>query len=96
VQCVHDPEITARGARFRHMVHVDVHLRDGSVHKETREAPRGSEHSFAPAAEIVEKFRKLTRHVMPKPQQDALVDAVLNVETLADAKDLIRLLQIAK
>src|SRR6476660_886719 len=96
VQCVHDPEITARGARFRHMVHVDVHLHDGSVHKETREAPRGSEHSFAPAAEIVEKFRKLTRHVMPKPQQDALVDAVLNVETLADAKDLIRLLQIAK
>jgi hypothetical protein len=66
------------------------------VHNETREAPRGSEHSFAPAADIVEKFRKLTRHAMPRAQQDALVDATLNVEKLADAKELIRLLQIAK
>jgi 2-methylcitrate dehydratase PrpD len=96
VQCVHDPEITARGARFRHMVHVDVHLRDGSVHKETREAPRGSEHSFAPAADIVEKFRKLTRHAMPKAQQDALVDATLNMEKLKDAKELVRLLATAE
>ena len=31
VEVVEDPAITARGARFRHMVRVDVHLRDGSV-----------------------------------------------------------------
>src|SRR5262245_37986155 len=61
VEVVEDPAITARGARFRHMVSVDVHLRDGSKESETREAPRGSEHSFAPAGDIVEKFRKLTR-----------------------------------
>src|SRR5499426_4167078 len=48
VEVVEDPAITARGARFRHMVRVDVYLRDGSMHTETREAPRGSEHSFAP------------------------------------------------
>ena len=59
----------------------------------TREAPRGSEHSFAPAQDIVEKFRKLTRTAMPKSQQDALVDAVLGIEKLTDAKDLIRLLR---
>ena len=42
---------------------------------ETREAPRGSEHSFArPRAEIVEKFRKLTRDAMPQSQQDALIE----------------------
>ena len=40
VQVVHDPAITALGAKFRHKVRVDVHLRDGSVHSETREAPR--------------------------------------------------------
>jgi len=73
------------------MVRVDVYLRDGSVHTETREAPRGSEHSFAPAADIVDKFRKLTRAAMAKDQQDALVEAVLKIETLADARTLIRL-----
>jgi len=95
VEVVEDPAITARGARFRHMVRVDVHLRDGSVHSETREAPRGSEHSFAPADDIVEKFRKLTRAAMPKGQQDALVEAMLKVETLPDARELIRLLQVS-
>jgi 2-methylcitrate dehydratase PrpD len=94
VSVVEEPAITARGARFRHMVRVDVHLTDGSIHTETREAPRGSEHSFAPAEDIVEKFRKLTRAALPKSQQDALVDAMLNVERLADAKELVRLLQV--
>jgi aconitate decarboxylase len=92
VEVAEDPAITARGARFRHMVRVDVHLRDGSVHSETREAPRGSEHSFAPAADIVEKFRKLTHAVMPASQQDALIEAVLGLDDLADSRRLIGLL----
>jgi 2-methylcitrate dehydratase PrpD len=95
VEVLEDPAITARGARYRHMVMVNVKLRDGSMHTETREAPRGSEHSFAPADDIVEKFRKLTRGTMPKGQQDALVEAVLKVETLTDARELIRLLQVS-
>jgi aconitate decarboxylase len=95
VEVIEDPEITARGARFRHMVKVNVKLQDGSMLTETREAPRGSEHSFAPAEDIVEKFRKLTRAAMPKGQQDGLVEAVLRIETLADARELIRLLQVS-
>src|SRR5262252_3313008 len=95
VEVVEDPAITARGARFRHMARVDVHLRDGSVESETREAPRGSEHSSAPGADIVEKFRKLTRAMMPKHQQDALIEATLAVETLADSRELIRLLRVS-
>jgi aconitate decarboxylase len=93
VEVVEDAAITARGARFRHMVRVDVHLRDGSVHSETREAPRGSEHSFATHEEIVDKFCKLTRDTMPQSQQEALIHAVLELENLKDAKDLVRLLQ---
>jgi 2-methylcitrate dehydratase PrpD len=94
VEVVEDPAITARGARFRHMARVDVHLRDGSVESETREAPRGSEHSFAPAADIVEKFRKLTRAAMPKNQQDALIEAMQTVDTLPDSRELICLLRV--
>jgi 2-methylcitrate dehydratase PrpD len=94
VEVVEDPAITARGARFRHMARVDVHFRDGSVESETREAPRGSEHSFAPAGDIVEKFRKLTRGAMAKHQQDALIEAMQTVDTLPDSRELIRLLRV--
>src|SRR5262249_52816054 len=76
----HDPAITALGAAFRHKVRVAVHFPDGSVETETREAPRGSERSFASQGEIVGKFFKLTRHAMSEAQQSALVDAVLGLE----------------
>jgi 2-methylcitrate dehydratase PrpD len=92
VEVIEEPAITARGSKFRHMVRVDVHLLDGAVESETREAPRGSEQSFASSDEIVDKFRKLTRATMPQKQQDALVQAVLGMEKLANGKELIRLL----
>jgi aconitate decarboxylase len=93
VAVVHDPAITALGSKFRHKVSVDIHLRDGTVMSETREAPRGSEHSFAPAAEIVDKFHKLARAVMPQGQRDRIVDAVLGMEKLADSREIVRLLR---
>jgi 2-methylcitrate dehydratase PrpD len=92
VEVVHDGAITALGSGFRHKVRVDIHLRDGSVESETREAPRGSEQSFATADEIVDKFRKLTRHAMSATRQAALVDAVLALEELPDSKRLAELL----
>jgi 2-methylcitrate dehydratase PrpD len=93
VGVVHDPAITAQGSAFRHKVRVDIHLRDGTVETETREAPRGSEQSFASEGEIVEKFRKLTRHAMSEPRQSALVEAVLGLEKLPDSKRLAELLR---
>ncbi len=94
VKVVEDPEITAAGAAFRHKVRVDVRLRDGSIERETREAPRGSEQSFASAEHIVAKFRKLTRGVMRQERQDALVGAVMGLEELADSRELIELLRV--
>ncbi len=66
------------------------------MHSETREAPRGSEHSFATREEIVDKFCKLTRDTMPQSQQEALIHAVLEIENSKDSKDLVRLLQTDK
>ena len=94
VEVVHDPAITALGSKFRHKVSVDVHLTDGSKHTETVEAPRGSEQSFASEADIVAKFRKLARAVMPDRQQDQLVEAVLGMEKLPRAGALIDLLRV--
>ncbi len=94
VKVVHDPAITALGAAHRHQVRVEVHFRDGSVERETREAPRGSEQSFAGADDIVAKFRKLAQGVMADEQQDALIDAVMRLEALPDSRELIDLLRI--
>jgi aconitate decarboxylase len=94
VRVLHDPDITALGAAHRHKVRVEVHFRDGIVERETREAPRGSEQSFASTEDIVAKFRKLTRGVMADKQQDALVEAVLTLESLPDSKRLAELMQL--
>ena len=94
VEVVHDPQITALGSAFRHKARVDVHLRDGSVHTETREAPRGSEQSFASADDIVAKFRALTRMVLPAARQQALIDAVLGLDELPAARRLTELLRV--
>src|SRR5262249_19766164 len=95
VEVVHDPAITALGSAYRHKVRVDVHFNDGTVERETREAPRGSEQSFASADDIVAKFRMLTRAALPPTQQQALIDAVLGMEKLADTRGLTELLRVA-
>jgi 2-methylcitrate dehydratase PrpD len=93
IEVVHDPAITALGSAHRHKVRVDVHLRDGVVASETREVARGSEQAFAGADDIVGKFRTLTQAKLPAARQQALIDAVLGLETLANAKQLAELLR---
>ena len=92
VEVRHDPDITARGSNHRHMVRVEAHLRDGTVLEEVVAAPRGSEHSFASEADIVEKFEKLAVHALPGDRVDRLRDAVLGLDDLEDAGDIGRLL----
>jgi 2-methylcitrate dehydratase PrpD len=93
VEVVHDPAITALGSRFRHKVRVEIHFKDGSREEKTREAPRGSEQSFAGADEIVGKFRKLTRFTMQPDQQAEVIDIVLGMEEIDDMARLPRALQ---
>lgn len=94
VQVLHDPAITALGAAHRHKVRLEVRFRDGSVERETREAARGSEQSFADSEEIIGKFRKLTRGVMTLERQNALIDAVTRLEELTDSRAMIGLLRL--
>jgi aconitate decarboxylase len=93
VRVVHDPAITALGAKFRHKVKVEVHLTDGTVHAETREAPRGGEDAFASEADIVEKFRKLARDTMTNARQEELADLIINMERATDLRRLPELLR---
>jgi len=88
VEVVHDPQITALGSKFRHKVCVEVHRKDGSVDEETREQPRGGEDAFAGAADIIEKFKKLSRARMSEPRQAEVIDLILNMERLPDMRAL--------
>jgi len=92
VEVRHDPAITARGAKFRHMVRVEVHLTDGSVHVETMEVPYGSEAKFAEQRHIVEKFRKLVRRAIPDSQAERISSLMLECETLPDVGILLQAL----
>jgi 2-methylcitrate dehydratase PrpD len=87
-----DPAITARGKAFRHMVRVVVTLADGTVMEETVEAPRGSEHSFAAAEDVIAKFRKLAGTRLPSPQVEQIIDGMMNAENLTNAADFVALL----
>src|SRR5215216_4000015 len=92
VEVRHDPAITARGAKLRHMVRIEVHLADGTRHDETVEAPRGSERRFASEADVVAKFAKLSRHRLSDRDADRIRDLVLGCDKLADIGELVRAL----
>jgi aconitate decarboxylase len=94
VEVVHDPAITALGSKFRHKARVEVRLRDGTNHTEMREAARGGEDAFAPAADVVEKFRKLSRETMTEGQQNDVVELILNMENAPDLRRLPELLRL--
>ena len=87
-----DPAITAQGARFRHKVHVEVQLTDGSRLARTVETPRGSDERFASTADVVEKYEKLARRALPRTQVERLREAVLGLEDLEDAAEIARLM----
>ncbi|HEY0297329.1 MAG TPA: MmgE/PrpD family protein [Bordetella sp.] len=92
VQVAHDAEITAKGSKFRHMVRVEVFLKNGTRLARTVEAGRGNERDFASEADIVEKFDKLALHALQRPQAERIRDWVLNMDQRADAAELPRLL----
>jgi aconitate decarboxylase len=95
VEVVEDPAITALGSRYRHKVRVEIQLKNGEVHEETVEAPRGSEKKFASDLDVIAKFRKLTRGRISDSQADRIVDLVMNAERVASAKDLATALSVS-
>jgi aconitate decarboxylase len=92
VEVHHDDEITKKGAKYRHLVKVELHLKDGTRMDRTIESARGSEYKFASESDIVEKFEKLASKALPKNQIEQLRDAMLGLEKLDDATQIAKLL----
>lgn len=91
IEVRHDPAITALGRPYRHKVHVQVNLKDGSVLRKTIEK-RLDHHNFPSTERIVRKFDTLARHALPQRQVDQIKDMVLGLEKLDDARKLAQLL----
>jgi len=75
------------------MVHVEVFLKDGTVLKDTVEYPRGSEHNFATEADVVKKFELLASQALERSQVEQLRDAMLGLEKLSDAGQIVDLMK---
>ena len=88
VKVVHDPAITERGSNYRHMVRVQVALKNGTRMERTVEAPRGSEKSFAREADVVRKLRTLATHTVSEGKADAIVNLLLGADKLARAEEI--------
>lgn len=89
----HDDAITAKGAKFRHMVRVEVLLKNGERLECTKEFARGSERNFASAADIVEKFEKLAERALPRARVEELRDSVLGMEKLSAGARIAELMR---
>jgi len=94
VSVVHDPSITERGSNYRHMVRVEVHLKNGTNLEQIVEAPRGSEMSFASEADIVQKFKKLATHAVGEAKAEAIINLVFGAEKLTRAEEIVQALAI--
>ncbi len=88
VSVVEDPAITARGSNYRHMVRVEVTLKNGTTLEQVVEAPRGSEQSFAGEADIVRKFKSLATHTVSEAKADAIVNLMLGADKLPRAEQI--------
>ena len=86
--------ITARGNRYRHMVRVQIFLKNGTTLEKTVEAPRGSEAHFASDADVIEKFRKLASRRIPDAQVAQVIDLVMNAERMPQAGALVKAISV--
>ena len=92
VEVIEDPAITAKGAKYRHLVRVRIRLKNGTLLEHEMEAARGSEKNFASDDQVIRKFLTLAKHTLPPAAARELCDAVLNLDSLDDAAVLPRLL----
>ena len=92
VEVIHDPEITALHKKFRHRIRIGVQLKDGRTLQGTEAYARGSDMRFASEADIVEKFEQLAAVTLPRERVTRIRDLMLDLENVANAGELARLL----
>jgi 2-methylcitrate dehydratase PrpD len=94
ISAFEDEGLEAMGAAFRHACRLEVTTTDGRTFHHERLARRGSPDDPVTAADIARKFDANVRGILSSERADALREAVLSLDRLADAADLVRLLGV--
>ncbi|MCH0564812.1 MmgE/PrpD family protein [Streptomyces sp. MUM 2J] len=89
----HDPVYDEGGLEQQLTTRLRLTLGDGTVHETVVVQPRGVGENRLSNAEIVEKYRALTRRAIDPARSQALEEAVLGLDTLPDIGVLTALLQ---
>jgi aconitate decarboxylase len=76
----------------RETTRVRLTLKDGSTLDKTVAHPRGTGDRVLTNADIVDKYRSLTRSVISADRQSAIEKTVLDIEALDDISKLMALL----
>lgn len=73
---------------------VTVTLKNGKVFENEVIDPKGHPKQPLTREELEAKFRNAAENLLPPQQQDRLIDAVWNLETIQDIGDLMRMLEV--
>jgi 2-methylcitrate dehydratase PrpD len=95
ISIVHDPELDRGGAGKRHAVEIEAVQSDGTVLTTFAEQRRGSAEHPLSVDEVEQKFRRLTRDVLPTLSSDAVIEMVGGLEWKSDLGGLTSLITSA-
>lgn len=95
IRVIHDPQITARGAKFRHMVRIAIKLNDGRTLNATAEDEGNDESAFGTPDDVQRKFATLAGKTLHASQIQRLRDAILDLESISSAQSIATLLAVA-
>jgi aconitate decarboxylase len=87
-----DPQIDARGPRFRHAVRLRLECRDGRVVDASVDHAKGSEAFPLSETEVRQKFTRLAGAVLPDARVDSLEEAIDDFEAMRSGSDFTQLL----
>jgi 2-methylcitrate dehydratase PrpD len=92
IDVVEDSQFDALGDEGRHGVELEVQLRNGSSYSERVLHAKGSDKHPMTEEEVLQKFSVLASRVLSKHRVEKLRDTLLDLEKLADARHIGKLL----
>jgi 2-methylcitrate dehydratase PrpD len=94
IEVIEDSQFDALGDDGRHGVSLEVQLSNGKTYAETVLHAKGSDRHPMSDEEVLKKFRLLAGRVLSASQVERLLQTLLNLEKLDDARQIAKLLTI--
>lgn len=93
IRVVHDPELDQKGASHAYYVHVAITTRSGQTYAAAVHWAKGTSSNPLTEAELAAKCHRLADSVIGVGRVDRLIELVLNLDGVVQARDLLVLLE---